>query len=142
MKDIRDRKSISIQKSFYEDYNNFFPEKSEKSWLECPFADFREIYILSACIGASKGAFKEIDSKKIKIFDSNVFNEHFDLPILYTIAYCKEMDPELLSDETYVLNIVEGFANGGFPHLMDELKNRQSSNLLNLANYIHELINQ
>ena len=139
MKEIRDRLAINIDVKFHLEFENL-KKDTDQSYLDRPFEDFREIFLTSAIIGAANDVFMPIDSKKIKIFDSNVFNEHFDLPLLYTIAFCKEENPELLSDEKYILKIVEGYANGGFPILIDQIKNGNSSTLMNLAIHIKELI--
>jgi hypothetical protein len=139
MNSIRDRIAIFIDKKYHTDYVNL-KKSADTNIIDSPFSDFREIYILAAAIGVFSNIHKPIEGTKEKIFDSNVFNEFKDLPILYTLAFCKDGDTEALANDEYVLLMVEGYANAGFPILLGEIQNNQSSNLLNLSTYIDEII--
>lgn len=139
MNSLRDRKAINVGKDFHEYYENL-KFSTGNSVVDTPFKDFREMYIISAVIGVKNEAFEKIEGSKVKIFDSNVFNEHKDIPLLLTIAYCKEKKPELLADDEYVLRIVEGYANGGLPLLISAIQNGESNNLLNLSLYLEEIL--
>ena len=139
MKDIRDRIKVNIDKSFHEKYIDL-KIAAGKSYLDCPFSDFREFFLLSAVIGVRNNLYIQLEKNKEGIFDSNVFSEHFDLPLLYTIAFAKEKNVDLLSDDDYVLRTVEGYANGGFNTILSEIEDGSSNNLMNLATYLAELI--
>ena len=139
MNSIRDRKPININKSFHSDYINL-KISSESEISDSPFTDFREIYILSAVIGVKNEAFEELKVTREKAFDSNVFNKSKDLPVLYAIAFAKERNAELLANDDYVLKIVEGYANGGFPILLSAIRSNESNNLFNLALFVDDLL--
>jgi hypothetical protein len=139
MNQIRNRLKISIDKKYHQNYLSlkYF---SDKNIIDCPFEDLRQIFLLSASIGVLRNKYIPLKTGKESIFDSYVFNEHFDLPIIYSIAYSKDKKSEILSDAHYVLEILEGYANGGFPILWNEICNSPSNNLLNLSNYINEMM--
>lgn len=132
MNSIRDRKPINVKKSFHSKFEDY-KSNSKRSIADSPFNDFRELYLLSAVVGLKLDLYEEIKGPKVKIFDSNVFSEHKDLPILYSIAFNKEKNAELLADDEYVLKIVEGYANGGLQIVIDAIENGNNNNLLNLA---------
>lgn len=137
MYSIRDRKKISISKAFHDKYNSL-KHSSGNEHTDTPFKDLREIFLLSAAIGVSQNSYEELNNSKEAIFDSNVFTEHNDIPLLYTIAFNKSKDAESLSDDEYVIKIVEGYANGGFPLLLNAIEDTNSNNLLNLVTYLSE----
>ena len=139
MNSIRDRKAINVSKDFHQYYESL-KYSSGSNVIDSPFKDFREMYILSAVIGVNNEAYEDLRGSKVKIFDSNVLNEHKDIPLLYVIAFSKEKNAELLSDDDYVLETVEGYANGGFPILLSAIQNGNSNNLLNLSLFLEEVI--
>lgn len=132
MNSIRDRIPINISANFHEDFVNL-KKSSDSKISDSPFTDFREIYLLAAVIGIKNKAFKHLSEKKEKIFDSNVFKEYQDLPLIYAIVYSHEKQVLKLADDKYVISVLEGYANGGFPILRQMIFEDINSNLLNLA---------
>lgn len=91
-------------------------EKSE----DVPFVKMPDLFIAAACIGAKENRFKEL-SKKKDIFYADALDGKIQIPILITLAYKYTNDLEQLGDAREILNIAEGWANGGIYSLHEQI---------------------
>jgi len=79
---------------------------------DVPFAKMPDLFVAAACIGAKENRFKEL-SKKKDVFYADALDGKIHIPILITLAHKYTNDLDQLSDARGILNIAEGWANGG-----------------------------
>jgi len=130
MKNLR----VYIDKEKHEIYEKLVKRGSENP-DHYPFQTMKDLFMLSACLGYKYGAFEEIDSSK-DIFNSDVFDEKVDIPMLISLAYAKEKNLMNLLDGRKVLDIAQGYANGGIGYVVEEIINNPGKPLNNLVEMI------
>lgn len=102
-----------------------------------PFQTFKDVFMLAACLGAKHGASESIAASR-DIFNSDVFDEKVDVPIMMALAYQKENSLAALSNERRVLDIVQEYANGGIAYLVEEIVSKSGKPLNNLVELIQD----
>jgi dnd system-associated protein 4 len=96
-----------------------------------PFQTMKDLFMLAACLGVKYGAYEPLASSK-DIFSSDVFDEKADYPVMAVIAYKKERNIAILTDERKILEVVQGYANGGISYVVEEIVNNPGTPLNNL----------
>ena len=102
-----------------------------------PFQTFKDVFMLAACLGAKYEASEPIAASR-DIFNSDVFDEKVDVPIMMALAYQKENNLAALSNERRVLDIVQEYANGGIAYLVEEIVSKPGKPLNNLVELIQD----
>lgn len=100
-----------------------------------PFSTMKDLFMAAACMGAQQNLYEPLESRR-DIFSGQIFREKIDVPILAALAYQKEQDVTVLSDPKKVVEIAQGWANGGIYVLQNELVHQAGSPLYNLVNMI------
>jgi len=100
-----------------------------------PFATMKDLFMVAACLGAKHNRYKPLNSRR-EIFRGTVFKEKTDVPILAALAYQQAQDIEVMSDAKKVVEIVQGWANGGIHLVRDELLYQPGGPLYNLVNMV------
>lgn len=90
----------------YEELTNGSPE-------DAPFIKMPDLFVTAACVGAKENKYVELGKQKKQIFVADAFDTKTQIPILITLAfkYTKNLDD--LADAKKILNICQGWANGG-----------------------------
>lgn len=115
--------------------------RSTKKVGDYPFETMKDLFLTSACIGAKKNRFLEVKHTK-EIFDATLFNPKTEVPILLSLAFHKSKDIEDLSEERKVLDIAQGWANGGIQIVKEQLINNPGRPLFNLVDLLwQEIVN-
>lgn len=130
MKNLR----IYIDKDKHETYEKLVKRGSENP-DHYPFQTMKDLFMLAACMGYKNNAFEEIEGSK-DIFSSDVFEEKVDVPVLIAIAFAKEKNLLNLLDNRKVLDIAQGYANGGIGYVVEEIVNNPGKPLDNLVELI------
>lgn len=100
-----------------------------------PFQTMKDLFLLAACLGAKNNSYEPLQSSK-DIFNSDVFDERTDVPIMSALAYQKIQSLSILTDERKVLDVVQCFANGGIDYVVEEVINNPGKPLNNLISII------
>lgn len=134
--------SISLARlSVYVDLDDAHPiyekltSRSPKKAEEFPFETMKDLFILAACVGAKYDKFIPIKQNK-DIFDSTLFDQRIEVPLLFSLAYYKTKDIDVLLDSRQVLDIAQSWANGGIHIIEDAIFNQPGGHLFNLSNFI------
>ncbi len=120
--------SVYIDQSTHSFYEQLVSRASKKA-QDHPFATMKDLFMFAACLGASRGLFEEIKRSK-DIFSGETFNKNLDVPILAALAYTKENDLEILLEPKKVIEIAQGWANGGIRIVYNELLQKPALNPL------------
>lgn len=129
MKSLR----ISIEKDKHEIYEKLTKRGNENP-DDFPFQTMKHLFMVAACLGAKRGAYKEFTSGR-DIFGTDVFDEKTDLPVIAALAYKRKKDLSVLSDDKAMLEITEAYANGGIVYIQQEIignPGRPLDNLISL----------
>ncbi|KAA0245641.1 MAG: hypothetical protein DYG83_00950 [Candidatus Brocadia sp. AMX2] len=97
-----------------------------------PFQTMKDLFMVAACLGARNNSFEEIKSSK-DIFNSDVFDEKTDVPVLAALAFQREKILSILNDERKILEIAQGYANGGINLVKEQIINNPGKPLNNLV---------
>ena len=100
-----------------------------------PFQTFKDVFMLAACLGAKHGVSEPIAASR-DIFNSDVFDEKTDIPVMMALAYQEDKSLATLSNERRVLDIVQEYANGGIAYLVEEAVNKPGKPLNNLVELV------
>ncbi|AFL83595.1 hypothetical protein Belba_0952 [Belliella baltica DSM 15883] len=130
MKNLR----IYIDKDKHETYEKLVKRGSENP-DHYPFQTMKDLFMLAACMGQKYNAFEEITASK-DIFSSDVFEEKVDVPVLIAIAFAKEKNLLNLLNNRKVLDIAQGYANGGIVYVVEEIVNNPGKPLDNLVEMV------
>jgi len=101
----------------YSELTNRAVDKAE----DVPFIKMPDLFMAAACVGAKQERFRELGLKKRDIFVADAFDSKTQIPILIALAHKKLKDVEELSDSKKILNICEGWANGGIYILYEQV---------------------
>jgi dnd system-associated protein 4 len=130
MKNLR----VYIDKGTHEIYEKLVKRGSENP-DDFPFQTMKDLFMVAACLGAKETQYEEIDSAK-DIFNADVFDENIDIPVLSSLAYLYEKKLVVLNDSKRILEIAQGYANGGIHLLKEQLLNNPGRPLNNLIEII------
>lgn len=130
MKNLR----IYIDKEKHETYEKLVKRGSDNP-DHYPFQTMKDLFMLSACLGYKHSAYEDIGSSK-DIFSADVFDEKADIPMLIALAYAKEKKLMNLLNGRKVLDIAQGYANGGIGYVVEEIINNPGKPLNNLVEMI------
>ena len=126
MKNLR----VSIEKETHGIYDNLVKRGSENP-DDFPFQTMKDLFMTAACLGVRHNSYEELKSS-VSIFNSDVFDESIDLPVMACIAYHRSQELKTLNDSKAILEIVQGYANGGVHVLREHLLNNPGRPLDNL----------
>ena len=101
-----------------------------------PFETKKDLFVLAACLGAKLGRYKELSSEKHNAFNGETFNARIDVPVLQALAYRKEKDVEVLLEPKRVLEIAQGWANGGIDEVYNAILNNPGRPLFNYVDWV------
>lgn len=108
---------------------------------DTPFLKMPDLFVAAACLGAKYNQFREFDGKKRDIFVADALDAKTQIPVLIALAYEKAKDFEVLSNSKLVLEICQGWANGGIQALNTELKSGKGLRpLYRLINLLQETV--
>jgi len=130
MKNLR----VYIDKDKHETYEKLVKRGSENP-DHFPFQTMKDLFMLSACLGYKYDAYEEIGSSK-DIFSSDVFDEKVDIPMIISLAFAKEKTLMNLLNGRKVLDVAQGYANGGIGYVVEEIINNPGKPLNNLVEMI------
>ena len=101
-----------------------------------PFETKKDLFVLAACVGAKLNRFKELHSERHNAFNGETFNSKIDVPILHALAYRKEKDVEVLLEPKRVLEIAQGWANGGISEVSNSILMQPGRPLFNFVEWV------
>jgi dnd system-associated protein 4 len=130
MKNLR----ISIEKDKHEIYERLTKRGNENP-DDYPFQTMKHLFMVAACLGAKRNAYKDVTSGR-DIFGTDVFDEKVDLPVISALAFKHEKNLSVLNDDRKMLNIAEGYANGGITLIQQEIINSPGRPLDNLISLL------
>jgi dnd system-associated protein 4 len=125
---------INIDKRVHNIYEQLTKRAAEDP-ESFPFENMKSLFMAAACVGAKCNQFKELGSKD-DIFEAMYLDPDTEVPILAALAYHKEKDIEVLKDPKRIIEIAEGYANGGITILSDQVLDNPGTPLDNLVDYI------
>ncbi len=96
-------------------------EKAE----DAPFSKMPDLFLAAASLGYKGNVYIPITGKRRDIFVADAFNAQTQIPVLMALAYQKVENVKDLLNGRQVLNICEGWANGGIYLLNDQLMSGQ-----------------
>lgn len=134
MKNLR----VYIDKDKHELYEQLVKRGSDNPDNH-PFQTMKDLFMVAACLGARNNSFEEIKSSK-DIFNSDVFDEKTDVPILASLAFQKEKSLSVLNDEKKILEIAQGYANRGIDDVYNAILNNPGRPLFNYIEWLLEQI--
>ena len=130
MKNLR----VYIDKDVHDIYDKLVKRGTENP-DHYPFQTMKDLFMLAACLGAKHNAFEPVNASR-DIFNSDVFDEKTDIPVMSSLAFKKEQSLSILSDERKILDIIQGYANGGISYVVEEIINNPGKPLSNLISLI------
>jgi len=123
--------SVYVERKVHPIYEQLVSRSGKKA-EDCPFATMKDLFLMAACVGAQQGKFVELGPSR-DIFSGELFNGKTEVPVLAALAYHRAKDIEVLSDPKKVIEIVQGWANGGIYVVRQELLERPGRPLYNLV---------
>lgn len=125
--------SVYVDRSTHETYTRLV-NHATKNADDYPFATMKDLFLAAACVGAATDNFKAFTGGR-DIFSGVLFDSKTDVPILQALAYSYERDFDSIRDPKRVIEIAQGWANGGLPTLQRLLfeHGRPLDNLTTLA---------
>jgi len=129
--------SVNVDQSTHPIYEKLVSRAAQNA-EDYPFATMKDLFMFAACVGASRGIYEEINRNK-DIFSGETFKKEVDVPILAALAYQKENSFDVLFEPKSVIEIAQGWANGGIRIVQEELlQNPALTPLDNLVEIISE----
>ncbi|HOJ19716.1 MAG TPA: hypothetical protein PLT92_14225 [Ignavibacteriaceae bacterium] len=128
--------SIFIDKNVHGIYEKL-AKRASSNVLDFPFGTMKDLFIVSACAGANAEKFRELKSSR-DIFSGEIFDEKIDVPILFALAYKKTKDVDVLLDPKKMLEIAQGWANGGIHIVEENILGHPGRPLNNLVNWLFQ----
>lgn len=92
---------------------------------DVPFTMMPDLFVAAACVGSKLDKYKELGTQKRDIFVADAFKSKTHIPILMALAFKKTKDLNDLYNPKLVLNICEGWANGGILILREQIFSSQ-----------------
>lgn len=126
---------IYVDQDTHEIYEKLVSQ-AEKNAESHPFRTMKDLFVIAACIGSQQNKYVPLSTQKKEIFRGSIFRDKLDVPILAAIAYHKERDLSVLEDPRKIVDIAQGWANGGIHLLQDELLYQPGTPLLNWVNML------
>jgi dnd system-associated protein 4 len=123
--------SVYVERKVHSIYEELTSRSSKKA-EDHPFATMKDLFMMAACVGAQRGKFVELGPSR-DIFSGELFNSKTEVPVLAALAYHRTKDVEVLSDPKRVIEIAQGWANGGIHIVREELLERPGRPLYNLV---------
>jgi len=132
------RLSVYVDQDVHPIYEKL-TSRSLKKAEDFPFETMKDLFIAAACIGAKNEKFVEVNKSK-EIFDATLFNSKTEIPVLLSLAFLKTKDLETLSDERKIVDIAQGWANGGIRFIEDQILNKPGRPLFNFVELLWQEI--
>lgn len=129
--------SVYIDKRSHDKYRTLVERKKTDNIVDYPFASMKDLFIISACTGAKENNYQEIDSSK-DIFSGETFDLNIDIPLLFVLAYKKEQNIDVLLEPKKILEIAQGWANGGIDIVESRVLGRPGTPLTNFVSWLLE----
>jgi hypothetical protein len=115
---------VFIDENVHQIYSDLTTRAIDKA-EDIPFIKMPDLFVAAACIGAKENRYRDLGSKKRDIFVADAFDSKIQIPILFALAYKKANNIDILSDPKKILNISEGWANGGIQILYEQVVSGQ-----------------
>ncbi|GEM_PF-1309732 len=128
---------VYIDKKHHDKYKQFVERKSERA-LDYPFATMKDLFIVAACAGAHANKYQPVKSAR-DIFSGETFDKDIDIPLLFTLAYKKETNVDILLEPKIILEIAQGWANGGIEILEENILGNPGRPLNNFVNWLFDI---
>lgn len=129
--------SVYIEREVHPIYEELV-SRSSKNAEDHPFATMKDLFMLSACVGAKNNKYAELNSSR-DVFAAETFDRRTDVPVLAALAYYRTKDLDILHDSKRVVEIVQEWANGGIHIVREEVVTRPGLRpLFNLVDMIIE----
>jgi hypothetical protein len=132
--------AIYIEKDANEKIYEELVKRGTDKIEDFPFETKKDLFVLAACVGAKIGSYKETFSEKHNAFNGETFSSKIDVPILFSLAYKKEQNVDVLLEPKRVLEIAQGFANGGIHEVYNAILNSPGRPLFNYVDWVLESI--
>lgn len=100
-----------------------------------PFQTMKDLFMLAACLGVKNNSYEELQSSR-DIFNSDVFDEKTDIPLMSAIAFNRDKSLATLTDSRKTLDIVQEYANSGIHFVVEQVINNPGKPLNNLIELI------
>jgi len=128
--------SIYIDKKYNDQIYDKLVKKGSDKVEDYPFETKKDLFLASACVGAKNNNFEKLSGPTHNPFSGETFDPKIDIPILLALAFKKEKDVEILLEPKKVIEIAQGWANGGIEILKDEILGNPGRPLYNLVNFV------
>lgn len=128
--------SIYIERKVNDSIYENLAKKGGENVEDYPFETKKDLFLTAACVGAMNDKFKIITGATHNPFSGETFNPKTDIPILFALAFKKEHDVEVLLDPKKVIEIAQGWANGGIEILNDFIFDNPGRPLLNFVRFV------
>jgi dnd system-associated protein 4 len=112
--------------------------QAARSAEDCPFVTMKDLFMLAACVGAYYERFAEVGNRS-KDIRGEIFKSKTDVPVLAALAFRRTKDVEVLTDAKTIMEIAQGWANGGIYIVRDELVGQPGRPLYNLIELIRKM---
>jgi len=123
--------SVYVERGVHSLYEDLATRSSKKS-EDYPFETMKDLFMMAACVGAQHRRFAKLGPSR-DIFSGETFDSRTDVPALAALAYHRTEDIEVLSDPKKVIEIAQGWANGGIHIVREQLLERPGRPLYNLV---------
>lgn len=131
---------IYIEKEANEKIYDELAKRGTDKIEDFPFETKKDLFVLAACVGAKIGAYKEGFIEKHNAFNGETFNSKIDVPILFALAFKREQNVDVLLEPKRVLEIAQGFANGGVHEVYNAILNNPGRPLFNYVDWVLEQV--
>ncbi len=131
---------IYVDKSVHQIYKDLTGGAQERA-EDTPFSKMPDLFVAAACVGARNNSFIAPKDKQM-IFFADAFDAKIHVPVLISLAYKKTKDITVLTESKKILEISQGWANGGIHFLHEQMLQGQKGllPLYKLTDYILELV--
>ncbi len=128
--------TVYIEKDADDKVYDVLVRRGVKGIEDYPFETKKDLFMVAACIGAKLDKYEDKFIKKHGPFSGETFNSKIDVPILMALAYKKTKDVDILLEPTKVIEIAQGWANGGISLVYDYILNTPGRPLFNYVAWV------
>jgi hypothetical protein len=134
---------ISVPVEFHDDIARYSQREGRPIIDHSPFPRMVDMWFLAVCIGARKGL-PPADVHKYqtrKIIDGTIFSsDPWRIYTLMLIAIAHTGNIEIISEPRRMIDLANGLAVAGLPHVLDMLKDGGSEPIWNLSEAVESLV--
>lgn len=133
---------ILVPAEFKDDFARYCQTGGRAVIDHSPFPRMVDLWFLAVCVAARRGLEPvEIDRRDTyKIIDGSIFSsDPWRVHTLMLIAIAKSDEVGIVVEPRRMINLANGLASAGFPHVMDMLKDGTAEPIWNLSEAIELL---